>query len=62
MKQTEIHLVTIPNNPNRFSCEVTGNTDDLAKMLVAGLTYHPELLKKTFKGILEKVCGGKDND
>ena len=56
-KKAEINLATIPNSPNEFTCEVSGDTDVLAKMLVAGLTYHPELFKKTFKGMLERVYG-----
>ncbi len=53
-KKAEINLATIQN---KFTCEVSGDTDVLAKMLVAGLTYHPELFKKTFKGMLERVYG-----
>ncbi|MCC4397885.1 hypothetical protein LMB98_07620 [Limosilactobacillus reuteri] len=57
-KKVEINLATILNSPDKFTCRISGNTDVLAKMLVAGLTYHPELFKKTFKGMLERVYGG----
>jgi len=57
-KKAGIRLATIPNSPNEFTCEISGDTDVLAKMLVAGLTYHPELFKKTFKAMLERVYGG----
>ena len=50
-----ISLTTIPNNETQFYASSHGPTDQIAKMLVAYLTYHPELLKKTFKGILDKV-------
>lgn len=50
-----ISLTTIPNNETQFCASSHGPTDQIAKMLVAYLTYHPELLKKTFKGILDKV-------
>ncbi|WP_251672158.1 hypothetical protein [Limosilactobacillus reuteri] len=45
-KKAEIRLATIPNSSDEFTCEISGDTDVLAKMLVAGLTYHPELFKK----------------
>lgn len=57
-KKVEINLATILNSPDKFTCRISENTDVLAKMLVAGLTYHPELFKKTFKGMLERVYGG----
>lgn len=50
-----ISLTTIPNNETQFYASSHGPTDQIAKMLVAYLTYHPELLKKTFKGILDKI-------
>lgn len=62
MKKAEIHLVTNPNDPNKFNSRTSGDIDVLAKMIVASLTYHPELFKKTFREFLNRIYGGKDND
>ena len=55
MKAARISLTTIPNNKTQFSASSHGSTDQIAKMLVAYPTYHPELMKKTLKRILDKV-------
>ena len=55
MKAARISLTTITNNETQFNASSHGSTDQIAKMLVAYLTYHPELMKKTLKGILDKV-------
>lgn len=55
VKIARISLTTIPNNETQFNASSHGPTDQIAKMLVAYLTYHPELMKKTLKGILDKV-------
>ena len=46
MKKAEINLVTNSNDPNKFDGRISGDIDILAKMIVASLTYHPELFKK----------------
>lgn len=46
MKKAEINLVTNSNDPNKFNGRIFGDIDILAKMIVASLTYHPELFKK----------------
>lgn len=62
MKKAEINLVTNSNDPNKFNGRISGDIDILAKMIVASLTYHPELFKKTFEEFLNIIYGGKDND
>lgn len=62
MKKAELHLVTNLSNPNKFDGRISGDIDLLAKMIVASLTYHPELFKKTFEEFLNRIYGGKDND
>lgn len=54
-KAARISLTTIPNNETQFNASSHGSTDQIAKMLVAYLTYHPELMKRTLKEILDKV-------
>lgn len=60
MKKAELHLVTDLSSPNKFDGRISGDIDVLAKMIVASLTYHPELFKKTFEEFLNRIYGGKD--
>ncbi len=62
MKKAEINLVTNSNDPNNFDGRTSGDIDILAKMIVASLTYHPEIFKKVFEEFLNRIYGGKDND
>ena len=55
VKATRISLTTIHNNETQFNASSHGSTDQIAKMLVAYPTYHPELMKKILKRILDKV-------
>ncbi len=49
VKAARISLTTIPNNETQFNASSHGSTNQIAKMLVAYLTYHPELIKKYSK-------------
>lgn len=57
MKNMKIELHNNPNDDEHFFANVSGNEDDVAQMIFAYLTYEPNVLKKVFKKILDKIYG-----
>lgn len=58
MKPAELLLRTKEKNNQEFYANGNGDKDSIAQMIFAYLTYHPDLLEKVTKKIMDAVFKG----